>query len=68
MVLVEKASFSKEFRSEFHSDGGGYYDSKKNWNNNILKRNINIYTLIFSRVLGKNHFQKVLRRKSSFER
>jgi len=24
LVLVEKASFSKEFRSEFHSGGGGY--------------------------------------------
>jgi len=24
LVLVEEASFSKEFRSKFHSGGGGY--------------------------------------------
>jgi len=33
LVLVEKASFSKEFRSEFHSGGGGYllFNKKSIW-------------------------------------
>ena len=28
LVLVEKAEFSKEFRSEFHSGGGGHADRR----------------------------------------
>jgi len=41
LVLVEKASFSKEFRCEFHSGGKGYnldkilFDSI--WNHNLLQ-------------------------------